>query len=52
VVEYYPERPHIARHPVVRAAMEEEYRESVNVRRKLGMGPPPKGAGNAKRKKK
>ena len=49
VVAYDPPPNPLSKHPLVREALEEEYRAKVEMRRKMGRGPPKKGQGKKKK---
>ena len=51
-VDYYPEQSPLAKHPIVRKALNEERVRKLELRQKLGKGPPKKGMGSAAKKKK
>ena len=51
-VAYYPEHSPLAKHPIVRKALNEERLRALDVRKKLGKGAPKKGLGRASKKRK
>ena len=51
VEDYYPKPIHMMNHPLVRKVLHEEWHAEMMDRRKLGKGPPKKGAGKKGKKK-